>query len=322
MTFSFRPAVRENVPLLIGIAGPSGSGKTYSAMTLARGLAGDKKFCVIDTEARRALHYADQFDFDHGSLDAPFRPLRYLEAIEASDKQGYPVIVVDSMSHEHAGDGGLLDYHEDELHRMAGDDYKKRERVKMAAWIKPKGDHKRMVSKLLQLRSHLILCFRAEEKIEIVRGSNGRTEIVPKKNAAGFEGWLPICEKSLPYELTASMLVLPTAPGVPVPIKIQQQHRQFFPTDQPIAASAGKALGDWARGGKSQKPSDMTWTSIAAALADRNSCEIDIAEQVVADVVRIKWKIEVDELSVRQLSELNDAVHSGKLDDRIPEHST
>ena len=32
MTFEFRPAVRENVPLLIGLAGGTGSGKTFSAM--------------------------------------------------------------------------------------------------------------------------------------------------------------------------------------------------------------------------------------------------------------------------------------------------
>lgn len=51
MTFTFRPATRENVGLLIGLIGPSGSGKTYSAMRLAAGIAGDKPFAVIDTEA-------------------------------------------------------------------------------------------------------------------------------------------------------------------------------------------------------------------------------------------------------------------------------
>lgn len=258
MSFQFKQAKRENVPLLIGIAGPSGSGKTYSAMKLARGMAGDRKFCVIDTEAGRALHYADQFDFDHGELTAPFRPLRYLEAIEQADKQGYPVIVVDSMSHEHAGDGGLIDYQEDELTRMAGNDYSKRERVKMAAWIKPKTEHKKMVTKLLQLRAHLILCFRAEEKVEMIKDGQGRTQIVPKKNAAGFEGWLPVCEKTLPYELTASMIVLPTAPGVPIPIKIQEQHRAFFPTDRPISEDTGKRLAAWAGGAGATRPAPST----------------------------------------------------------------
>ena len=102
---TFRRAVRENVPLVIGLAGPSGSGKTYSAMRLAAGIAQGKPFAVIDTEAGRAKHYAEKFVFDHADLRPPFRPSAYAEVIHEADKAGYPVIVVDSCSHEHAGDG-------------------------------------------------------------------------------------------------------------------------------------------------------------------------------------------------------------------------
>jgi dephospho-CoA kinase len=157
MPFEFRPAKRENVPLLIGLAGGTGSGKTYTALRLAKGIAGDVPFALIDTETGRAKAYADQFRFDHGDLSAPFRPDRYLEAITAADKAGYPVIVVDSMSHEHAGDGGLLDWHDEILDKRAGDDWKKREALTMLAWVEPKGSHKRMVQRLLQLRAHVIL---------------------------------------------------------------------------------------------------------------------------------------------------------------------
>ena len=80
MSFQFRPAVREQVPLLIGLAGGTGSGKTYSAMRIAKGLSGDRRFAVIDTEAGRAKHYAERFAFDHGDLRPPFRPTTYLEA--------------------------------------------------------------------------------------------------------------------------------------------------------------------------------------------------------------------------------------------------
>jgi hypothetical protein len=86
MTITFRPAVRENVPLLLGLAGGTGSGKTYSAMALAKGLAGGKRFAVIDTENGRAKHYADDFEFDAADLHAPFRPDAYAEAIEAADR--------------------------------------------------------------------------------------------------------------------------------------------------------------------------------------------------------------------------------------------
>lgn len=266
MSFSFRPAVRENVGLLIGLAGSSGSGKTFTAMRLATGIAGDKPFCVIDTEAGRAKHYADQFKFDHGDLAPPFRPERYAEAIQAADKAGYPVIVVDSMSHEWSGDGGVLDWQEDELTRMAGDDWKKREAVKMAAWIKPKMGHKHMVAKLLQVRAHLILCFRAEEKIDMVRGDDGKMKIVPKQGPGGFKGWLPICEKNLPYELTASLLLTADAPGVPQPIKLQEQHRALFPLDRPITEESGRAIAAWAAGGAAPADDDALQRLRDAAL--------------------------------------------------------
>lgn len=242
MSLTFRRAVRENVGLLIGLIGPSGGGKTRSAMRLATGMATGKPFCVLDTEARRALHYAEDFTFDHADLTPPFRPDAYADAIHSADKAGYPVIVVDSFSHEHAGEGGLLEYHEDELQRMAGDDWKKREACKMAAWIKPKTSHKAMIQRLLQVRAHLILCFRAEEKVEIVRGSDGKTQIVPK-------GFQPICEKNTPYELTASFLLTPDAPGVPKPLKLQSQHRLFVSLDSPIDEHTGERLAQWAAGG-------------------------------------------------------------------------
>lgn len=244
----FKPAIRENVGLLIGMIGGTGSGKTYSAFRMAAGIAGDKPFAVIDTEARRALHYADQFRFDHAELPAPFRPEAYEEAIIAADKAGYPVIVVDSMSHVWAGDGGVLDWQEEELDRMAGNDYAKRERVKMAAWIKPKMAHKHMVQRLLQVKAHLILCFRAEQKIEMVK-VNGKLEIVPKQSLTGIDGWIPVCEKNLPFELTASFLLLADHPGIPKPIKLQEQHKALFPLDTPITEASGQLIAEWAAGG-------------------------------------------------------------------------
>ena len=81
--FEDRPAVRESVPLLVGLFGPSGGGKTYSALRLAAGVqseTGGEVYC-IDTEARRALDYAyDEktqagFKFRHLAFTAPFSPL-------------------------------------------------------------------------------------------------------------------------------------------------------------------------------------------------------------------------------------------------------
>jgi len=253
--FSFRPAKRENVGLWINLIGGTGGGKTFTAMRLASGISDGKPFAVIDTENRRALHYADRFRFDHAELREPFTPDSYAEAIVAADKAGYPVIVVDSGSHVWAGDGGMLDMQEAELDRMAGDDWKKREAVKMSSWIKPKRQHKKMVSKLLQLKAHLILCLRAEEKIEMVkeRDHEGKMKTVvrAKQSLTGKDGWIPICDKNLPFEATCSFLLLASNPGIPHPIKLQEQHRALFPLDEPITEACGKRVAEWAAGGHS-----------------------------------------------------------------------
>lgn len=246
---NFRPAIRENVGLWINLISGTGGGKTFTGMRLASGICGDKPFAVIDTENRRALHYADKFRFDHAELRAPFRPEAYAEAVLAADKAGYPVIMIDSGSHAWAGDGGVLDWQEAELDRMAGDDWKKREACKMAAWIKPKMAHKQMVNKLLQVKAHIILCLRAEPKIEMVK-VDGKMVIQAKQSLTGLDGWIPICEKNLPFEATASFLLMAGAPGVPHPIKLQEQHKGLFPLDKPITEESGKRLAEWAKGAK------------------------------------------------------------------------
>jgi hypothetical protein len=248
MSFQFKRAIREEVGLIVGVAGGTGSGKTFSALRMAAGISGDKPFAVIDTEAGRAKHYADRFNFDHGDLHAPFTPEAYTEAILAADAARYPCIVVDSCSHEWSGEGGVLEMQEAELDRMAGDNWQKREACKMAAWIRPKMAHKKMVQRLLQVRAHLILCFRAEEKVDMIRDDKGKMQIVPKITKTGLDGWVPITEKALPFELTASFLLTNDAPGMPKPIKLQEQHRAMFPLDKPIDEESGRKITAWASG--------------------------------------------------------------------------
>lgn len=293
MTFNFTPATRENVPLLISLAGGTGSGKTMTAMILAKGLAGGRRFAVIDTEAGRAKHYADMFEFDHGDLRAPFTPAAYLEAIVAADNAEYPVIVVDSASHEWAGEGGLLDMAEAELQRMAGDDWKKRDACAMASWVKPKKEHKRMVNHLLQLRAHLILCFRAEEKIEMVKDDRGKWVVQPKQSVSGLNGWLPVSEKTLPYEMTCSFLFMASNPGVPLPIKLQAQHRSFFPLTTPVTEESGRKLSEWASGGTKAPESEKTENPIQHVEYS------EAMENNITGCISVDQAIELDDMLTR-----------------------
>jgi hypothetical protein len=250
MSFQYVAAQRRNAPILIGLAGGTGSGKTESAMRIATGFAGDKKFAVLDTEAGRALHKADDYLFDHCDLSAPFTPERYTEAIKAADDANYPVIVIDSVSHIWEGVGGILEMQEEDLQRRINGDESRRKAMTPSSWIEPKKRHRRFVNQLTQLRSHLVLCFRAQDKIEIVK-QDGRTVIRPMESLIGADGWVPICERRLPFELTLSLLLLAESPGVPKPIKLEARHRPFVPLDRPLDESVGRALAAWAAGGKS-----------------------------------------------------------------------
>src|SRR3972149_1415174 len=152
MSYTFRRAIREQASEHLALAGSSGSGKTYSALRLARGLAGDRgRVALIDTEAGRAPPYAERFDFDHCDLKPPFAPSAYADAIAAAEGAGYPVIVVDSLSHEWAGDGGCQDLHDAAHERLGGTD-----QTNVLAWREPKLAHKRVGSRLLPCRAHSI----------------------------------------------------------------------------------------------------------------------------------------------------------------------
>ncbi len=250
MTFNFiEHAKRESTPLLIGLVGPSGGGKTKSALRLAAGIQRVRggKLVGIDTEARRMLHYANEFDLTYLEFGPPFSSLRYMEALKAAAaKAEGGVVIVDSMSHEHEGEGGYLEYHEKELDRMAGDDWKKRERMTFTAWIKPAGERRRLINTILQLNCAFIFCFRAKEKLKIVKGQEPI-----------MLGWQAIAGEEFAFEMTVRCLLPPGANGVPdwseeafkngVP-KRGQQHVALVPNGQQLNEDIGERLAHWAKG--------------------------------------------------------------------------
>lgn len=249
-TFDDRPAVRERTPILVGLVGPSGSGKTYSALRLAAGFqrvtGGETYF--IDTEARRALHYAEKFKFRHVAFGAPFSPLDYLAAIEHCVKKGATTIIVDSMSHEHEGPGGLLEMHAAEHKRLGGS-----EKVKLLAWQKPKQERRRLINSILQIPCNFIFCFRAKEKLKIERGK----EPTPM-------GFMPIAGEEFVYEMTLKCLLLPGANGYPtwhsdyvgeqMMMKLPEQFRGLFEKRVQLDEDLGQSLATWAAGAAAPEP--------------------------------------------------------------------
>lgn len=252
--FTLRAGVREQVPLLVGISGPSGSGKTYSALEMATGMQQvvDGPIIFIDTENRRALHYADVFKFEHLDMGAPFGSLDYLAALRFAADQKPAAIIVDSMSHEHEGTGGMIDYHARELQRMAGDDFRKQQAMTMLAWQKPKQARRALLNGLVRLNCNVIMCFRAGEKSKPGKDDKGKTAIIE-------QGFTPIAGPEFVYEMTLSALLYPGARGVPTwesdkpgehgATKMPGWAADMFAPGRALSREHGRVLAEWAKGG-------------------------------------------------------------------------
>ena len=249
-TFEARPARREHTPMILGIVASSGAGKTKSALRLADGIrrVTPGKIILVDTEAGRAKHHADAHDFLHIDMSPPFGPADHIAAWEEALRHGPVTIIQDSMSHEHEGSGGVLEMHEAELERMAGSDWKKRERCTMAAWIRPKAEHNRMRHFMLQQRVNWILCFRAKPKIKIVKGG----EPIDL-------GWQALGAPDLIYEMLLKALLFPGSDGRPTwrsdklgeqeLMKLPGWFRDIFTTSPQLSEDIGEQLARWAAGG-------------------------------------------------------------------------
>jgi len=167
----------------MGLMGPAGSGKTYSSLLIAFGMVKDwSKIAVIDTENHSADLYAHLGGFNVLALDKPFAPERYIEAIEICEKAGMQVVVIDSISHEWEGPGGILDIHG----AMMGNSF--------TNWAKVTPRHNDFVQKILQSPCHIIATIRSKQDY-VLSEKNGK--IVPEK--VGLKG---VTREGLDYEFT------------------------------------------------------------------------------------------------------------------------
>ena len=246
MSFVFRPATRENTPLIVGLAGPTKSGKTMSALRMAAGMTTDvSRIAMLNAEGKRGEQYADWFERTYGkkylncNIDPPYKPERYTEALLEMKKLNPTVGIIDSASHMHDGPGGLLEYHDAELERLSKGDEAKRDRNNWTAWIKPKAAENKFIYTMLGMDCPIILCFRAKEKLKIVAG----------KQPIDL-GWQPIAGDRITFETIFTLVLPPHSKGVP-DLTLSEMRAPFdsmVPNDKPIDEALGKVLMDWSRG--------------------------------------------------------------------------
>lgn len=266
--FQIREAQRQGARIVLGISGISGSGKTYTALQLAWGLAnGDaRKVGFLDTENRRGSLYADILKrrdgtsdrFLIGDLDAPFSPERYVEGILEFQKAGVEVLVIDSVSHEWNGLGGVLETVDAATKSIHG-------------WKAATPAHRRFMNVMLQSDMHIIACVRASQK----------TDWKDPKNPKPL-GLMPVQRDDFMFEMTASMMMwdggrsrdVMKCPEDLVPILGNVGRNDGF-----LTAKQGLAIRKWVDGGA---------TLDAKAEHARNTLR-SVAERGV-DAVNAAWK--------------------------------
>lgn len=176
-------ASRKNTKIKMAIQGPAGSGKTMSALKIAFGLCNDwSKIVVVDTENRSSELYAHLGKFKVIQFPSPFTPERYVEAIQLCERNQMQVIIIDSISHEWEGIGGVLEQHA----KMTGNSY--------TNWSKLTPRHNYFVQYMLQSPIHIIGTIRSKQEY-VLNEKNGKQ--VPEK--VGMKG---LTRSGMDYEFT------------------------------------------------------------------------------------------------------------------------
>lgn len=229
----FRKAERRKAKLRLGLVGSAGSGKTYSALLIAFGIGG--KVALIDTENGSGDLYAHLGDYDVCTIGAPYTVEKYLTAIAEAERAGYDVLIIDSLSHAWAGDGGLLDQQGRIADSGRANNY--------TAWRQVTPLHNRLVEVMLTSKCHIIATMRAKTEYVIEKDSRGRD--VPRK-----VGMAPVQRDGMDYEF-----------GVVFDIDIN--HTATVSKDRTTlfdgqiftpSTETGKALKDWLESGSEPLP--------------------------------------------------------------------
>lgn len=183
-----RKATRKKAKIRLGLSAVSGGGKTMSAILIAKGMVkGDlSKVALIDTENGSGDLYAHLGDYNVLPIEAPYTPEKYISAIKECENAGMEVIIVDSITHEWNGKGGILEIH----NSMTGNSF--------TNWATLTPRHQAFIDSILQSKCHVITTVRRKQDYEMSKDQNGKVKVekagLKEETREGFE-----------YELTANL---------------------------------------------------------------------------------------------------------------------
>jgi hypothetical protein len=229
----FKKAEKKKAKLRLALSGTSGSGKTYGALQIAKGIGG--KIAVLDTERGSASLYSDTVDFDVVELGPPYEPERFIEIMDAAAKAGYDVLIIDSITHEWKGAGGMLEIVDNIARaKFRGNSY--------AAWNEGDKRHRRFIDAMLHSPLHVIVTMRS--KAVYVEGERNGKKTIEKQGAA------PEQRDGIEYEFTA---VLDLTVDGNLAVKSKDRTRLFSDPFR-ITEDTGRKLREWLESGAEVKP--------------------------------------------------------------------
>ena len=216
-----RKSERKQAKIKLALQGSAGSGKTYSSLLLAKGLTGGDftKIAIIDTENKSADLYAHLGDYNVVSMNGPYSPERYIEAIELCEKAGMEVIVLDGISR-------CWDYLLEVHSNMPGNSF--------ANWAKITPRQNTFINKILSSDTHVIATMRVKQDY-VLSQKNGK--MMPEK-----VGLKEIQRNDVSYEFTI-VFDIDTAHSA----KATKDRTGLFVNSPEfkISPSTGKKIKDW-----------------------------------------------------------------------------
>lgn len=247
MALTLKKAQRKRVKLKIGLAAPSGGGKTASSLILGYGLLKGEhptwsdeqiwdKIAIVDTENGSGELYAncrigrtDIGAYNAISLEPPYEPSKYIDAINACKDAGMEVCIVDSLSHAWSGRGGLLEK-QGNVSKRTGNSY--------TAWREITPLHNALVDTLLQTDMHVICTMRSKTEYVQEKDEKGRTTVRKV-------GMAPVQRDGMEYEFSMFL-------------EIDADHQAFVSKDRTgvidgqyftVTPDVGVKLAHWLEGG-------------------------------------------------------------------------
>ena len=233
----FKKAERRRAKLKLALQGPAGAGKTHSALLLASGLIDDPSedtIAVLDSENGSAELESGKPGvpaFSVVPMSPPYSPEAYTEIIGAAVREGFKVLILDSISPEWSGAGGILEI---------VDALKSGSRNQMAAWKEATPRHQAFVDSMIQAPIHIIATMRSKADYAMDRDSAGKTKVAKvglapqQRDGIEFEftliGEIDVASHRAEFTKDRTSIFVGTVP-------------------QPITAETGRKIRDWLEAG-------------------------------------------------------------------------